>query len=130
MLKVKKLVKPIVQQRKKNKMKRKRGQALVEFIIILPVFLLLVLGVIDMGRVLYSKIILEDKISDVITLYESGKTVQDINNDFKDMNLRVEEVNNYVNYSLEKEIDILTPGLNLILKSPYNLKVSRSILNE
>lgn len=111
-------------------MKKKRGQALVEFIIILPVFLLLVLGIVDLGRVLYSKIILEDKISDVITLYESGKTVQDINSDFKDMNLNVEEADNYVNYSLEKEIDILTPGLNLILKSPYNLKVSRSILNE
>ena len=39
----------------------KKGQALVEFIIILPIVLLMFLGIIDLGRIMYTKIILEWK---------------------------------------------------------------------
>ncbi len=111
-------------------MKSKSGQALVEFVIILPVFIMLVLGVIDIGRILYSKIILEDKISDVIALYEMGSSVQDINNDLEGMVLEVEEDKNYINYSLVQEIEIVTPGLNFVFSNPYSLRVSRSTTNE
>lgn len=111
-------------------MKRRRGQALVEFVIILPIFIMLVLGVIDMGRILYSKIILEEKMGDVISLIDKGKTVSDINQDLDNMILEVQEDGNYVNYSLVQEIDIVTPGLNFIFSNPYTLKVSRSTANE
>lgn len=111
-------------------MRKRRGQALVEFVIILPIFIMLILGVIDMGRILYSKIILEEKISDVISLIDKGKTVSDINRDLDNMILEVQEEGDYVNYSLVQEIDIVTPGLNFIFSNPYPLKVSRSISNE
>lgn len=111
-------------------MRKRRGQALVEFVIILPIFIMLILGVIDMGRILYSKIILEEKISDVISLIDKGKTVSDINRDLDNMILEVQEDGNYVNYSLVQEIDIVTPGLNFIFSNPYPLNVSRCISNE
>jgi len=44
--------------------------------------------------------------------------------------LKIAEDNEYLNYQISKKIDIITPGLNLIFKNPYNLTVKRSILNE
>jgi len=111
---------------------KKKGQALVEFVIILPVFIMLVLGVIDIGKILYSKIILEEQISYVISLYQGGKKEEEIVDklDFEDdVFLKIENDNEYINFNLTKEIDIITPGLNFIFSNPYQLKVSRSIDN-
>ncbi len=38
---------------KKNYQYRNKGQSLVEFALILPIFLILVMGIFDMGRVVY-----------------------------------------------------------------------------
>lgn len=111
---------------------QKKGQALVEFVIILPVFIMLVLGVIDIGKILYSKIILEEQISDVISLYQGGKNEREIVDKLAledDVFLKIENDNEYINFNLTKEIDIITPGLNFIFNNPYQLKVSRSIDN-
>jgi Flp pilus assembly protein TadG len=35
-------------------MKSEKGQAAVEFALVLPILLLLILGIIDFGRILYS----------------------------------------------------------------------------
>ena len=112
---------------------KKHGQALVEFIIILPIFLLLVFGIFDIGKILYNKIILEQQISEVITLYQKGKDPEEIKTNLdlnKDVTLNVESDNDYLNFNLTKEVDIITPGLNLIFNNPYELKITRSILNE
>lgn len=112
----------------------KKGQALVEFIIILPIFMMLVLGVIDIGKVLYSKIILEDKISDAITLYQDGKDLNEIKSKLNmvsdKMDLSMKEDEQYIVFSLSKDIEIITPGLNFIFNNPYNLEVKRSIIND
>lgn len=106
----------------------KKGQALVEFIIILPIFLMLVLGVIDLGQILYQKNALESEMTDVITMYDSGKTKEEIESKLAlkkdDITLKIENENKF---SLVKDIDIITPGLNLIMGNPYKLKVSRVI---
>lgn len=106
----------------------RKGQALVEFVIILPVFLLLVLGIIDLGRIFYTKTILEGTITDVISMYEDGKEVDEIKKDLDLNDINVEVLND--EFHLTKEIDIITPGLNIVLKNPYVLDVSRSISYE
>ncbi len=110
----------------------KRGQALVEFIIILPIFLILVLGVIDIGKILYNKTMLEGIITDVISMYESGHTLTEIETemDLESSDLSIEENEDFIEVSLTKEIDIITPGLNLIFDNPYQLDVRRSIAHE
>ena len=45
-------------------MRNKKGQALIEFVIILPVMLLLVFCLIDFGMVIYEKNNLENIVSD------------------------------------------------------------------
>ena len=109
----------------------KKGQALVEFIIILPIFLVLVLGVVDIGKILYSKTRLEGEITDVITMYKVGKSEDDIKQALDDgtlLDISLEEED--IVFHLTKEIDIITPGLNLIFDNPYSLEVSRSTTYE
>ena len=107
----------------------KKGQALVEFVIILPIFLFLLLGVIDVGRIMYTKVNLENTISDVVDMYEQGKTKEEITNKVKE-NVSWENNNDMIDISINKEVDIITPGFNLIFGNPYNIEVKRSILNE
>lgn len=109
----------------------KKGQALVEFIIILPILLFMLLGVIDLGRIFYLRINLEEQIGEVIELDQEGKSLEEIKKVLdKDVEIEKKSDREYINYTLEVKVDIITPGLNLIFDNPYNLKVSRSIFNE
>ena len=49
----------------------KKGQALIEFVIILPIFLLLVMGVLDFGNILYQKYKLENSVDYITDLYKN-----------------------------------------------------------
>ena len=113
---------------------KKKGQALVEFIIILPIFIMLVLGVIDISKILYSKIMMEELITDVVTYYESGNSADEISKklDLENNNyfLSINNDKEYISFSLNKNIEIITPGLNFIFENPYQLEITRSINNE
>lgn len=113
-------------------MKLKKGQALVEFVIIMPIFIMMVLGTIDIGKIFYTKIILEGQISDVISDYQKGKTEDEINGYLKndDIVLEVNKNEELATFNLVKKVDIITPGLNFVFDNPYNLRVSRSIGND
>ena len=110
----------------------KKGQALVEFIIILPIFLVLVLGVVDIGKILYNKTMLEGAITDAISWYENGHTIEEIEEKIGMEQVMVDIKNDaeYIEFHLIKNIDLVTPGLNLIFDNPYQLDVSRSISHE
>ena len=56
----------------------KKGQALVEFIIILPVFIFMILAIIDIGKMLYDKSAMQSKLNDAVQMYENGKKYDDI----------------------------------------------------
>jgi len=43
-----------------NKLKNKKGQAMVEFVLILPVFLLLLLGMVDLSRVISANFVIDN----------------------------------------------------------------------
>ena len=110
----------------------KKGQALVEFVIILPVFVMLLLCGIDIGKIMYNQNNLESIMDEVVTDYSSNKSYDEIakkvslNN--SDVELKVSNSNNeYVVFKLEKEMDIITPGLNLILGDDYKVEVNRVI---
>lgn len=106
-----------------------KGQALVEFVIILPIFILLVLGCIDIGRIMYTKMNLEEQMSDVVDYYKNGKTIEEIKNKI-DNDVDIKSDNEYTTILLTKKIDIITPGLQFVFDNPYLLKVERSVLNE
>lgn len=110
------------------------GQALVEFVIILPIFIFMIFAVIDLGKILYFQNNLESKMDEVITSYEALKNEKEIekrlylNNDH--ISLEMKKDNQYVEFELSRETDIITPGLNLIFGSPYDITVKRVVYYE
>lgn len=115
-------------------MTKKKGQALVEFIIILPIFLFLLFAIIDFGKILYTKNNLETKMDEVIEDYKNDISIDTINNQLKKKNenqwVELKNEENFLTFSLKEEISIITPGLNLILKNPFEVTTERSIKNE
>lgn len=102
-----------------------RGQALVEFVLILPIFIFLIFLMVDFGRIIYEKNQLETKTSDVVHSLEEGKSYEEIVslvNQKSDVKVKVDLTygsDGYLTISLKGEIYLLTPGLNLILGNPY-----------
>ena len=112
----------------------KKGQALVEFVIVLPIMIFILLAAIDVGKIFYFSNKLENKINDVIEMYENNesesKIKKIIDNDIKDVKLVKTDSEKYTTVELTKKVSRITPGLNLILKNPYELKAKRMIYNE
>lgn len=113
-------------------MKNQKGQALVEFVIILPITLMLIFCVIDFGRVISLKSDLEGKLSDITTFYESGKSLEEINMimDNKDIKINIESQIDYTTITVSKKIKPITPGLSYIISDVFDVKESRVIRNE
>ena len=112
-------------------MKNNKGQALIEFAIILPIMLILTFGVIDFARVISEKNSLENKLSDVVLMYQNGKDVNEINSTLKKEDEKVElEFNTddkYVTIKLNKTINPITPGITHISKKMFDISVNRVI---
>ncbi len=110
---------------------KNKGQALVEFIIILPILLLLLLGVIDFGNILYKKYILENDLDYVTELVRQNKTVEiDYYLKTKDITSSIEQKSNTITITLTKKVVVNTPGLNKILGKNYTIEAKRVIANE
>ena len=108
-------------------MKNNKGQALVEFILILPVILAILLVIIDLGKIFNEKNTLENTSIDIIELYKNGKSIDEIKNKYNDIEINTSIDNNYLTINLKKEIEIITPGLNLVLDNPYLIEVERVV---
>lgn len=113
-------------------MKSNKGQALVEFIIILPITLILIFCVVDFGRIISTKGELEDKTQDIVTFYENGKTLEEINliMDNKDIKIDLKNNGDYLTLIVTKKLKPITPGLSYILDKAFNVEVTRVIKNE
>ncbi len=113
-------------------MKSNKGQALVEFVIILPVALILLFCVIDFGRVISLKSDLENIASDSVTFYQDGRTQEDIkrliNN--PDVTVDIKEEGEYTTIKVSKKIKPITPGLSYIVKNVFDVNINRVIKNE
>ena len=108
----------------------KKGQALVEFVLIFPIVIFLLLAVVDIGNIIYTKNTLVNKLDIATTELESGKTFEQakekagasLSIDYKD--------NHYVKISVSKDLNIITPGLNVVLGTPYTVTESKEVYYE
>lgn len=103
----------------------KKGQALVEFVLILPIFLFLIFAVYDFGRIFNKKNALENISTDVLELYKSGKSTQEISLLYPDLTISINIDNDYYVLTLEDNLKLITPGFNRIFPSPYVITVKR-----
>ena len=110
---------------------KNKGQALIEFVLILPVVLLLLFGAIDVARVINVKSELENKISDVVTIYEVNKSVDEVRQTLDDsVTLDLKNDGNYTTLTLEKKVKPITPGIIKLSEKFFDVTVSRVIRDE
>ena len=109
-------------------MKYNKGQALVEFIIILPIFLLLIISVIDFGNIISKKYSLENDIDTIYDLYKNEE-YQNIDEYAKEKKLTVnyKKQDEFLKIELSKDINIMSPILNIIFGKDYKITVEKSI---
>jgi len=109
-------------------MRNNKGQALIEFILILPLFLMIVLATIDIGNIVYKKYSLEGKIDYVIDLYKNESEVK-LNNYLKEenLNLSLDKKNTYTELTLTENTKVQAPIIKDIVGNSYNIEVKRTI---
>ncbi len=109
-------------------MKNNKGQALVEFIIVLPIFLLLIISVIDFGNIISKKYGLENNLDIIADMYieEDYNNIDSYISD-KKLNVNYESEDGFLTINLSKDVRITSPMLNLIFGKTYKINVSRSI---
>ena len=111
----------------------KKGQALVEFIIILPIMIFLGFIFIDFILISYNKQRLENIIVDVGEMYKNNESDKEIKTFIaeNDTNIIVEfkDSDKYFEVNLVKKYDFLTPGMKNVLKN-YKINVERTMYHE
>ncbi|MCI8588899.1 MAG: hypothetical protein HFG40_04525 [Bacilli bacterium] len=113
-------------------MRKDKGQALIEFVLILPILLLFLFAIIDIGRLFYEKIQLEDRVAMSLDVlrdqgnYEEALMV--LNRGQKEeATLNTEHYPSYMVVKVESKFSFLTPGLAKVLGDSYRIKIERTI---
>lgn len=106
----------------------KKGQALVEFILILPVILMVFMVLIDVGSIFIQKIDLNNSMSTVSDLYQNGDKKELMAYVAKE-NLKYDEAstNDMVTLTLKKNVDVSAPILSNVLGKNYIIETSKVI---
>lgn len=105
-----------------------RGQALVEFVLILPVFLMILFVIFDFGNILNNKSSLENDSADIVDMYKNGSSIEEIRGIYDDISIDIIDYKTkYKKVTLKKRVNIITPGLNRIFDDPYILEIERVI---
>ena len=112
-------------------MRNNKGQALVEFVIIAPIFIIMIMSVIDLGNIIYKKYALENDLDYVVDLYRENKkeeiSVYTYNNEFE---TNITNNGETTTITLYKNVTIYTPFLELVMSNPYKITVDRVIYSE
>ena len=99
----------------------KKGQALVEFVLILPILIFILLAFIDIARLMIMKNHLESVLGEV------NINTLEIEDKEYDIKFSREDSGDKVLIDLESCLDITTPGLNKILGDPACVSTSKVI---
>ncbi len=108
----------------------RKGQALVEFVLILPVFLMILFAIVDFGNILSSKNKLESTSTDIVRLILNGNEVNQVKEEYSDIEVKVNNYkDDYRKITIIQDVKIITPFLDRILGNPCQIKVERVIPN-
>ena len=118
-------------------MTNKRAQALIEFVLILPVLIILLFSIIDFGNIFIVKNELEGNMDLIYDVFRSSADIETLNSGINTVKGKMDSKTNvsvvfddekeYAKVTLKKDIKTITPGLNLILGYPYKVKIERVI---
>ena len=111
-------------------MLNKKAQALVEFVLLLPIIVLLLFSFIDILHLLVVRNETNDKFSDEIELVEDKKeTVIEMEKHLKkeDISLSYETDDKYITIRATKKIKWISPVTDIVLKDRNTIKLKRVI---
>lgn len=113
------------------RMRNNKGQALIEFILIIPVLMLLILGIFDIGNIIYKRYQLENDLDYIVDLYEESK-MSEIDSYIRNAKITMNDSKTleYSTITLTKNISFVTPGASKIFGNNYKVSTSRTIKNE
>ena len=77
-----------------------KGQALIEFVLILPVFIFILFAVIDFGIIFSSKNNIESDSTDIINLFKNGVSVSEIEEMYDDHTIDVSNDGEYYKFTI------------------------------
>lgn len=106
---------------------KQKGQALVEFILILPIIVLIIIYLIDVGNIFMQKNTLNSELETLVNLYQ--------NNEEKELKAYAAKEN--IKYNISKDSDLITitaekkikvsaPGLSKVLGENYSAKAEKT----
>lgn len=105
----------------------RKGQALVEFVLILPVLLFILFAVIDFGTIFSTKNELENDSSDIVNLFKKGTTISEINEIYSDVQINIFDDGEYYEFTASTSVNLITPGFNRLFGDPYVIKIERIV---
>ena len=110
-------------------MKKNSGQALIEFVIILPIILMILLYIIEFGRITLKKYELESNMQLITELYKDNK-LEEMNNYINSNNIGIEitKNNELTTIVIRKNIKTNMPLINRILGN--NIETKRIIYEQ
>lgn len=109
----------------------KKGQALVEFVLILPIIIMILFMIIDFGIIFNTKINIENYMDDIIIMLDNKENINIIKEKYNDVDIEVNNYNEkYNKIVIKRKVNVMTPGLDRILGDPYEVRVERIVSNE
>lgn len=106
-----------------------KGQALVEFILVMPIFIFIVLAIFDIGNLIIKKYQLENDIDTIAIMYKENK-IDDAKAYVTKIDAKVSfnDNGNYNEITLSKRIDIKTLILRQALGRYYEISTKRTVI--
>ena len=106
-------------------MKDNKGQALVEFILILPIFILILITMVDFGNIMLKKYSLENDLDVISDMYKKSD-YDNLNNYINEKNIKVnyDREDEFIKINVSRNIDIISPILIPIMGNPYTISSS------
>lgn len=104
-----------------------KGQALVEFILILPIIILIFVSLIDIGNIFMQKYSLNNSLETVTEMYQN-ENEKELKAYVASENINYSEnkTGDLITITLEKNIKINAPGLSNILGKNYKAAASKT----
>ena len=109
----------------------RKGQALIEFVLILPIFILILFVIVDFGNIFYSKYELQNQSADIVRLFLDDDTKNNIEDIYSNVSIDVDDFKDkYKKIIISKKIKLMTPLMDSILGNPYLVSVERIVPDE
>ena len=105
----------------------RKGQALIEFVLILPVLIFILFAIIDFGIIFNTKNTISNDSLDIINLFKNGTSIDEIEKIYDDASINVSNDGEYLTFKITTSVNLITPGLNKILGDPYVIDVERVV---